>query len=105
MVLHTVMACFLQINAFSPFLWIILLLYMLNRHVLTKPDYYCNDGMIIQRLVSDSISQPLERVDDHVSREDNEQSSEPEVLALVHCHCLLDVGSGVCVSVSSHVLC
>ena len=51
--------------------------------------------MIIQRLVS--VSQPLERVDDHVPRECNVQSSEPEVLALVHCHRLLDVESGVCV--------
>lgn len=68
---------------------------MLNGHMLTKP----NDGMIIQRLVS--VSQPLERVDDHVPRECNVQSSEPEVLALVHCHRLLDMGSGVCVCVSS----
>ena len=64
-------------------LWIIL--YILNRHVLTKPDYY-NDSIINNTVFSNSVSQPLERVDSHVSRKYNIQSSEPEVLALVHCH-------------------
>ena len=38
-----------------------------------------------------TVLQSLERVDDHVSGKENIQSSEPEVLALVHLHGFLNV--------------
>jgi hypothetical protein len=49
-----------------------------------------SDGIINNNAMS-TVSQSLERVDSHVSREENIQSPEPEVLALVHRHRLLDV--------------
>ena len=64
--------------------------------------------MCWQKQISDAdrLSQSLERVDNHVSGKDNVQSSEPEILALVHLHRLLNVGMWcVCVCVCVCVVC